>query len=112
MKQKLDPFYDGISYVDRGMKLGKRYEFDRPGINVFLWTHLNGSHSVTIENAYEYEDVVGSDEHYEDDWTCFERLMKSYVPHKFISKKTYEKICYKIMAGDLFGKVMNELEKL
>lgn len=107
MKQSMEPYYDGVSIVRRDMMLGKRYEFDRPGINVILWSHLDGSNSVTIENAYEYCDVIGSDDHYENDWSCFEHLMKNYIPHKFISKKTYESICYKIMAGDLFGKVKN-----
>lgn len=109
MKQSMEPYYDGISIVRRNTLLGKRYEFDRPGINVILWSHLDGSNSVTIEDAYgdDENDVIGSDELYENDWSCFEHLMKSYVPHNGIRKKTYESICYKIMAGDLFGKVKN-----
>ena len=105
MKQRLEPFYDGISYVDRDMRIGKRYEFDDEGVNVFLWRHLDGSYSVTIENAYEYDDVVGHDDCYEDDWTCFSNLMASYVPHEYIGRELYDRICYKIMAGDLFGKL-------
>lgn len=110
MKQSMEPYYDGVSIVYRNDLMGKRYEFDKEGINVVLWTSATGRHSVTVENAYgDYEDIIGSDDRYENDWSCFERLMKSYVPHKGIRKKTYEGICYKIMAGDLFGKVRNGL---